>query len=256
MLMVTTVNSLVISICTITCLLLLHIIKMFIWSKPPAFKLVRPGISFNDMTTFHIDGFCVNQVIHEIQVMMNTGLQVILDSVYKYTHLSVDCLQIQSLFFPEFGKLTPVSFFPVSRFFSHLHDLDSKRVCFWTFCFFLVFLGFGCDHCSACGHTNVVWTLQLCGHLPQHRADEDRHRDYHWICKCLRRSPASPCLALWVRMKFNIGVCPSIKKLKYWTTFSGTSRTGRTAGWYPSPYLPSSPTPSSTWQSIPMSVRC
>ena len=72
----------------------------------------------------------VYQVIHEIQVMMNTGLQVILDSVYKYTHLSVDCLQIQSLFFPEFGKLTPVSFFPVSRFFSHLHDLDSKRVCF------------------------------------------------------------------------------------------------------------------------------
>ena len=44
MLMVTTINSLTISACTLTCLLLLHLIKMFIWSKPPGCKLVNLGI--------------------------------------------------------------------------------------------------------------------------------------------------------------------------------------------------------------------
>ena len=44
MLMVTTINSLTISACTLTCLLLLHLIKMFIWSKPPGCKLVSLGI--------------------------------------------------------------------------------------------------------------------------------------------------------------------------------------------------------------------
>ena len=77
MLMVTTINSLAISICTITCLLLLHLIKMFIWSKPPGRKLV--GLEFGSIT-LPVNGFLsrniVNQVIHEVQVMMNTGLQV------------------------------------------------------------------------------------------------------------------------------------------------------------------------------------
>ena len=50
MLMVTTINSLAISICTITCLLLLHLIKMFIWSKPPGCKLVGQGIQQKNPT--------------------------------------------------------------------------------------------------------------------------------------------------------------------------------------------------------------
>ena len=40
MLMLRTVHSLVISFCTLACLLSLHLIKAFIWSKPPGCKLV------------------------------------------------------------------------------------------------------------------------------------------------------------------------------------------------------------------------
>ena len=40
MLMLRTIHSLVISFCTLACLLFLHLIKAFIWSKPPGCKLV------------------------------------------------------------------------------------------------------------------------------------------------------------------------------------------------------------------------
>ena len=45
MLMLRTVHSLVISFCTLACLLSLHLIKAFIWSKPPGCKLVSSLVS-------------------------------------------------------------------------------------------------------------------------------------------------------------------------------------------------------------------
>ena len=96
----------------------------------------------------------------------------------------------------------------------------------WTWTFFsrvyLLNPGFGSDHRSASEHKDVSGSLQLCRHIAQHRADEDRHRDRHRICQRLRHSPAAPSLGLWVGMKLNISACPSIAKdkggLSMWST--------------------------------------
>ena len=125
-----------------------------------------------------------NQVIHEIQVLMNTGLQVYTFSDIKYiweAFVYVFCLLI------DISGDSLLYHVKINSFCCHIQVLAL---------FFSTYLGFGSYYRSASERTYVLGTLQLHRHLPHHRADEDNHLCGHRICKRLCHSSTPTCLGL------------------------------------------------------------
>ena len=222
--MVTTINSLAISICTITCLLLLHLIKMFIWSKPPGCKLVRAGIKLNHMIS-NLACWCYIAILW-IRWSMKSKSGWTLDSRWEFLwhqiflgglqtlHISASCMvYISRKFLQHYVKKYPLfSNIQVLALFMSVIGSGVQLSCFSSCCSFLWNLGIGSDYLSASELADVIGKLQLHRHLAHHRVDEDRHLCRHWVCKCLRHSPTATCLGFWVSMKLDISLWPSITK--------------------------------------------